>query len=419
MEIEFQTEKDIVDSLNNIKSKIQINQETFTNNSETKFSKFKNFLSLSFLFNKKFKQISKHIIQEDKNNPNSDFEKKASVFLSSGNYEAYVRMLSQGYQATTNQSAAFNKLIVDLFFNRITPDDGYSYDLTKDLNKLESILNTGYALTENNVLEFIKKGKENLFKYRKDFFTTNNVITTHDSQFHYFPLLSENIRNIMNGSGFDDKISQSFLDKISQPEAKITNIVYEFLFLLENCPHLVLKKVSFEKMLNIYEYLQKVNFGETDLLNDIINNYYSKDMNNFLTDTKINYAGKNLENLTIQKIKSDTITLNDLPQEALDVVQSIEVLFNKIKVKKTSNIENLEQLHRMLDKRIPEILGKYLTIDPDYRLILKNPEGLNAQELMLESLNNIYSIFENIYKDINQESVYSLSATNRYVKSLK
>lgn len=36
-------------------------------------------------------------------------------------------------------------------------------------------------------------------------------------------------------------------------------------------------------------------------------------------------------------------------------------------------------------KRIPEILEKYLSIDAEYRLTLRNTEGKNAEELMLES----------------------------------
>jgi hypothetical protein len=108
-----------------------------------------------------------------------------------------------------------------------------------------------------------------------------------------------------------------------------------------------------------------------------------------------------------------------LPKNALDLIKDIEDIYKKIRANNFEDIDKLNTLNILLEKRVPEVLSKYLKVDPEYRTTLKSSQGKNAQDLMIDSLNNIKDNFESVYQEINQNTVNSLSATNRYTKTLK
>ncbi len=75
-------------------------------------------------------------------------------------------------------------------------------------------------------------------------------------------------------------------------------------------------------------------------------------------------------------------------------------------------------LNNLWNKRLPEIIGKFLSIDTDYRTSLKNIEGKNAQELMMESLGSIKNNIKQLTLESENKKLNELSVTNRYVKNI-
>lgn len=360
-------------------------------------SKFKKFLSLKSLFKK-----------ED--NPKEALQNRAKHFINTNNYEAYVKMLSQGYQPTQNQVNSFHQIVNELLTSRLANGS--------NTIRLEKLLADGLKLNEYNVLHFITDSKFNsLFYKNSDFFKSFNTLFC-DS--HVLINLTDQVKEIVHRPHFSDMLFARFESYINHKKATYKDVIETFKVILEHNPSLMLKNISFDNFVKLNEKLQSQELYSTHygILNNITNNFYSNDLGNILETTKSNYSHNLVKNLTIEKIKSENHKINDLPQNALDLIKNIEDLYNKIQEKKNQQTD-LQQLNIMLEKRIPEILSKFLTIDPSYRTSLKNTEGKNAQELMIEGLSNIYTTFENVYKDINQESIHSLSATTRYTKSFK
>lgn len=382
---------------------------------QNKQSKFKKFFSLFWLFNNTSLKITK-----EKSLP-TPFEQQAGIFLTSGNYEAYIKMLNEGYIPTQNQAKIVDRRIHDLFFNRIHPDDGYRYDLHNDLIALENLLSIGYQLKQKDVILFFMKINDTILVDNEKFFTANKNLKLYTmDESHEYPHLSEQIRNIIKTKDFSEKLSNAFKLTLENKTVNFSENFMPFSFILKTAPELLLKNITLPDFLELNNKFIKrtATNDQQDIMNNIINQYYSNEMKPFYMNIKEKYTTDFLESMMVNKVKKDIDTLKEIPKQALDIIQSIEMTFNSIQKKSINNI-NMEQLQLMLDKRIPEVLSKYLTIDPDYRTSLKNIEGKNAQELMIESLNNIASLFHNMYQEINQESVNSLSATTRYTKALK
>lgn len=360
-------------------------------------SKFKKFLSLKSLFKK-----------ED--NPKEALQNRAKHFINTNNYEAYVKMLSQGYQPTQNQVNAFQQIVNELLTCRLA--NGSS------IIRLEKLLEDGLKLNEGNVLYFIKDSKFNsLFYKNNDFFKSFNTLSSDN---HLLINLTQQVQEVIHRPHFPNMLLDTFSTYINHKKSVYKDVIETFRFILEYNPALMLKNLSFDNFVKLNEKLQSQELYSNHyiILTNITNNFYSNDLNTILDTTKSNYSNNLVKNLTIEKIKSENHKINDLPEDVLDIIKNIENLYNKIQESKNTHTD-IEQLNIMLEKRIPEILSKYLTIDPSYRTSLKNTDGKNAQELMTEGLTNIYTTFENVYKDINQESIHSLSATTRYTKSFK
>lgn len=372
--------------------------------------KLHKFLSLIHSFLPTIKKEKKTVVL----NP---FEVQATSFLNSKNYHAYVNMLLEGYTPNEYQQKRMTNLVQDLFFNRVTKDDNYGFEVAKDLSTLENILSSGYTLTEDDVFSFVLYSNNNVLQYNESFFKKGtNIYSTSLIDRKSYPVLSEQIKSIMNTDNFSNRLSTLFASELDNNKIKYESTISHFTFLLDVAPSLLLKKVSFDRFLEVSEQLQKKpSKYPHDLMNNIINHYYSTNMKSFYRDIKKNYTTNFVENLLFNKVKRDIETLKEIPSEALNLIESIEIIFNNIQKKENAHYEHLTVI---LDKRIPEVLSKYLSIDPEYRTTLKNTQQLNAQDLMIESLKDIHSFFENVSKDLNQDLVYSLSATSKYAKSL-
>lgn len=100
-------------------------------------------------------------------------------------------------------------------------------------------------------------------------------------------------------------------------------------------------------------------------------------------------------------------SMDNLPAQAKSQVERITNLVNKM---------NNEEVNDFIKERIPVILKKYFSIDEEYRTTLKNVEGFNAQELMIQSLDNIEKILLAKKEDNNIDLLTELSVENRKIK---
>jgi hypothetical protein len=106
----------------------------------------------------------------------------------------------------------------------------------------------------------------------------------------------------------------------------------------------------------------------------------------------------------------------ELPKEAKEVISEIK---SKYKYLLKEELINKNEVRLSYKFRVPEIIKKYLSIDSSYRETLKNIEGKDSKQLMMESLGHINDILTIEIKNLNEEKIKDLSITQRHLKAVK
>lgn len=191
-----------------------------------------------------------------------------------------------------------------------------------------------------------------------------------------------------------------------------------------------LKSVLKEKNQSINKHGQKyVQFSYTlktlaESMAEKMDDRYSKDFSKLESSLpKVENQGTTNEINKINPVtgeNSQTLKIEDLPSSAQKLIAQINNHYENTQqnIQRVSESEALD-IQNMTQKRVPEILHKYLNIDEEYRHTLFNVQGKNAETLMIESLENIEHILDNVVKNINQSKIQDLSVTQRYTKDVR
>lgn len=154
-------------------------------------------------------------------------------------------------------------------------------------------------------------------------------------------------------------------------------------------------------------------------LQNIIKNNLVVKKNEVLRKIKSISGDQILEKKINNSIHTSNISVKqELPIEAQNIITSINEKYANVCNSNIREEDNFE-LKKLYEVRLPEILKKFLVIDKEYRIELKNIQGKNAQELMLESLKNIEDILEAKLIEVNENRLSDLSVTQRYTSAIK
>ena len=116
----------------------------------------------------------------------------------------------------------------------------------------------------------------------------------------------------------------------------------------------------------------------------------------------------------IQSFKIENTISSDI-QKKLDQLNTLYIEMNQEEL----NEEQRFQMKNLFEKKIPETIEKYLSIDPEYRKELKNFKGQNAEEIMLSSLEEIMTKFIEVKKEKNENNLQDLTVKQHYFKEIK
>jgi hypothetical protein len=155
---------------------------------------------------------------------------------------------------------------------------------------------------------------------------------------------------------------------------------------------------------------------------NILDNYYKNQIEHHLQTTKMIYAKDYVEHIQAKKLTNqiNSYDIHDLPLAARDVLNQISVMSLKLQsYYDKQDTQTQFEVDNLLNKRVPEAIVKYMSIDIDYRQSLKNHSGKSAEDLMLETLKNYQEKLENIYVQCNENQLSDLSAINRYSHKIK
>ena len=325
--------------------------------------------------------------------------------------------------------------------------DTYSIELeVRDMIKsgwLEGVfryIEEGYDLNEQDCLLFLEQLSEAGYDTQKDYihdiFLKKNLPIKYQAIF-FFILHNHNsitdFKNIMDINQINDEfvfyvksfwmskleIFNKFLknDKFFYPDYHWRNT---FLNYHETILHNITKK----ELQFIFESLKKIKakkLSNTDIskmIEIIQKNSYkiiSKDIENDIQKFK----NKPTEShFSLKEIKNTVFAhQNQLSQKTKDILKDLQNLCENLNLEKLEK-EELFQLQNISEKRIPEILQKYLSIDSEYRITLRNSKGQNAEELMNESLDELRDYLKIIHKKMNENKFNELAVAHQYVKSM-
>lgn len=381
----------------------------------------KSFFKLSDLFFGNFLKKSK-VRSSDR-----DLIKKVDQFITLKEFWVVYDMVESGYQLNSSQQKKVQSHIEELL---LMYPDGSGGNILAD-----KFLNTGLSLSDNTKMMYffnLVTGSDvihpmNFFLDKQE--TMEFILNTYDQESNErlssvtckVPALTKELRNFIHTSEFFPNVVTMLTvdlfrgnDEVKlRANRKLVNILtgpYKSEFLAH---------LSFDKFVDLATQVENKypdGMGELKhVLKNIIKDDYTNGIAELLNKTKKIHGAEYLEQITTKTIADLTpgMKINKLPQAAQGLIEEINILYGNIQGKDDFDTTNL------FEKRIPEILTKYLTIDKAYQTTLRNNQGKNAADLMLDSLTNIRDNFQKKWQVINENALSSLSATNKYTKQFK
>lgn len=154
-------------------------------------------------------------------------------------------------------------------------------------------------------------------------------------------------------------------------------------------------------------------------LNEDFQKCFKDKADNLLQRTKAAYIEDRVEKLTIKSLEEKTknFSVRRLPKKAGDMVLAIEQKCQKLK--DVNDVEIQFAVENTIEKVLPETLRKYLSIDEEYRTTLTNNKGKNAEDLLMESLQNIEEKLSKFLENKNEVKLKELEINAVYTKKLK
>lgn len=440
--------------------------------------KFVNFFNIS----KNSKAIDKNKLKtKPPTIPLTPLQEKFNQFISVNKYDVLIKMLENGYEMNEKQADVIHKYISNLVKNDYRLEKIENAYQIESFLKVGVVLNQSlfqkmvnhwfiYDTHKNNSgYDFLKIENQDLSerynkKELKEFFTNKNldntrleILTSELKNYildNNIPLICLNdilspveivphIKSIKDELVLNEDSMNQLIKLLSSKNAKeIVSLLHfdDFVTIMTHCKKInkediIIKedKDNTEDMYDEYEYDDDYDYDDDyelkksarKLYNQLFKffHYYEDNINEILNDVKEEYSGKYIERMTQLAIHNTAIkkNLKDLPEAANILLNEINIIYKHInKSESETKLHNdSNNIMNLFEKRIPEILQKYLSIDESYRLILKNTEGKNAEQLMLESLENIKIGFTNKLQEVNNEKLLDLSITNRYTKNFK
>lgn len=178
-------------------------------------------------------------------------------------------------------------------------------------------------------------------------------------------------------------------------------------------------KTAQQRVGNFKAYESDIEFVIKSLKNNM-NTNIQQQINDWKEETSELFSNEVLIKNTIQNTIqiAKHIDLRDIPQEVQIMIKHIKELHAMIDMDKLDRDQQTD-IKKLSEKKIPDILQKYLSIHPDYRTTLTNSSGKNAQELMITSLKDIEEIMTSAITYQEENKLKDLSVQHRLTKEIK
>lgn len=348
-----------------------------------------------------FTSINVDVVKQAEPIKKVGFEKnkflKASWFMKIGHYIG-LSLRNQYYEN-------FDKEIIKALDNdqvyKVLEAQKNGYYLGKKLNKLtmskvyESLTNNPSALLDELVQRDILLSYDQLSLI---IFSDEGKELIKNQVPEYYPYAKTLIQDLLKKENFLFANKNLWLNSLKDKE----------LFLQENNP-----LFYHDKMLEVCE--------KSELLT------VKKVVGDFLQEEDVLKSISKNKLIDKMLLKLDMLLGNsvELDHMVLDLPETAQKLYKSIKEIKFSegDLKILQENHQfdydLVEKRMPEAVIKYLNVDTSHRNSLKNQNNKTAEDLLLETLENILVLKKDLNLFVNQAKISELSVTRRYTDNIR
>lgn len=400
------------------------------------------FQKLSHFLNKIFAQSHLETIEEIKFSPEQLAQQnQAQQFLDNRMYESYSKMIGYGYQSTEKQKQTFVKHIRALLFS----NNG------EGRLELEKHLANGYRLEKNELFNYILTSPTGWDNANEIDYVLKNLYIQDKNRQHTFITtgVGEALKEIFAKQDFSADFMKFCVEKIKETlngysASDLNNIHQSLIILYGMDSERFLKDVSFDEMMKfvklnhdcfntIYDaYHHNSSCGYSSTIFDnwskkeipaLIEQHYTTDLEQRLQQTKQTYKGE-LENMALRQAREslEHQSVKALPKEVKETINEIETIYWNLKNshKKGENPQLDFDIENIFEKRIPEVLEKYIRIPEEYRQNTRHEiTGKTAYEMMMESLGNYQQKLQDILAEKIQNNLSGMNATKIYSQKIR
>lgn len=372
--------------------------------------------------------IQDDIINKFKNKEDQYFYEQFNQYLQVEDALFCYQLLDEGIKASISQKNKLEKILI----KKINTNE-YSYQEIKNLNSISNenkMTSLIMGMPRTYTIYKDLQNKNYVSSYEKfviDFFNNDKI---KDIFLKTFKSTLVNLKSYyksgLNSSGDFYKKSDNENEQVS---TEIEKMLYVCALLVKND---LLKPQETnnckEQVIDVCEYFKKVTnkryaHVSFDRIGKIALDYFIDNIENMQKD----YLTKdNKKQLLINQLKRYQSKNKSLNEEIKELINKEEYIIENLPLEAQSKIDiinkvaqelNNNEVNIFLYERLPIILKKYFSIDKEYRTSLKNVEGFNATELMIQSLSNIEKVIVAKKEDNNYDLLSELSVENRKLKT--
>lgn len=397
-------------------------------------------------------------------------QKQALSFIKADMLNEYFSMVKNGYSQTEEEKNLINDKIYGLL-----EKNSYNSHFSKTLSiqeQLNDYVAHGLKLDHIFVKDFLIHDMIEDFKYPfrqllskkdEDFegflqrdippatihkFSEGETSTRVYNQFKDF---YKELRTVFLKPESQEIFKHIWQDVFFNPEKKITTKfrknpldMVDKISLIERLaymmPKTVLKDIDLSQFMQCLEKWQSIgnkikktelnsNFFENKIYNFnsginalkiIMKDHYKEKINHIIEETQDVFNENYMQKMTIQNSHeiSDKISFKDLPPVAHEKINQLQTLYKVLKNRQLTEKDSFD-LKNIMEKRIPETLNKYLSMDSQFRTELKNHQGKNAKDFMMETLTNFENRLNQIMEHNNENKLTDLQVMSQYSQKLK
>jgi hypothetical protein len=378
-------------------------------------------------------------------------QEQAQQFLDNKMYDAYSKMIGYGYNPPASQAKVFDDYAKNLLHHYL-----YNRD-ESDLVEIEKYLNNNYSFDKKELFEYILRTESTAYDHmlskfqpreRDGFYHVKEIIDNLNNSDREYTNLEKELRKVLLDSDFSTDffkycISASKRTLNGYSGGKLYSIHNNLVELYKIDANLFLKDISFDEMMKFVKF----NHECFDIINEayhhssnsgyasysfekwskkempaLIESYYSSDMEKRLQQTKNTFRG-DLENMALRQARQsiEHQSVKTLPKEVKEKIAQIESIYWNLKNShKTGENPQLDfDIQNLFEKRIPEVLEKYIRIPEEYRAKAQHETtGKTAYEMMMESLNNYQEKLQGLLDEKIQNNLSDMNATKIYSKKI-